>query len=205
MKIIDISPVISKDMAVFPDEPPFSRSIGSDFSKGDNLVLSSITTTLHIGAHTDAPNHYSKEGKGIDECSLQTYIGPCQVIEVQIPRGERIKIDDVDMSRVSQSRVLFKTSSFPNFNEWNEDFNSLSPELVAALGDKGVTLVGIDTPSIDPWDSKALESHKMVAEKEMFILEGVVLDGVDPGDYTLVALPLKIKDADASPVRAILY
>lgn len=106
--------------------------------------------------------------------------------------------------KILAHRVLFKTSSFPNPNQWNSDFISLSAELVDFLAAQGVFLVGIDTPSVDLFEDKVLESHRAIYQHNMAILEGVVLEAVPEGVYTLVALPLKIEQADASPVRAIL-
>ena len=94
--------------------------------------------------------------------------------------------------------------SFPDPNQWNGDFNSLSPELIEHLSALNVVTVGIDTPSVDPADSKGLESHQALYRHDLAVLEGIILDRVEPGLYTLVALPLPLKDADASPVRAIL-
>lgn len=105
---------------------------------------------------------------------------------------------------ITAPRVLFKTGSYPDPTHFNTDFCSLSPELIEELALNGVCLVGIDTPSIDPAESKDLPSHAMVAAHDLAILEGVVLDHVADGVYTLVALPLRIEGADASPVRAVL-
>ena len=175
-----------------------------DTDKGDHLGLSKITTTLHIGAHTDAPNHYAPKSEGISERSLHYYLGPCQVIAVDTKRGERIKPEDLKDQSIRAPRVLFKTGSFPDPEKWNDDFCSLSKELIELLHQQNVILVGIDTPSVDPIDSKDLPSHKTIHGKNMAILEGVVLDEVEEGLYSLVALPLKMRNADASPVRAIL-
>jgi len=204
-EIYDISPILSEKTAVFPEDVPFSRKPTLDFASGSgNLVLSSIETTVHLGAHTDAPNHYDPNGVSIDERPLAYYFGPCQVISVRLPRGERIRTKDLGDRAITASRVLFKTGSFPNPDRWNNDFNSLSAELVDRLASQQVVLVGIDTPSIDPADDKLLESHKAVARNDLAILEGVVLTDVPDGFYTLVALPLRLLGADASPVRAIL-
>jgi arylformamidase len=203
MKIWDISPPVSARTAVFPGDEPFARKVSLDFAKGDHLTLSSISTTLHIGAHADASNHYHAGGKGIDQRPLERYLGPCQVIEVQLPRGERIRPEHLPMP-VQAPRVLFKTGSYPDPEKWNGDFNALSPELIDHLARVGVILVGIDTPSVDPADSKELESHRAIYRHDMAVLEGIILEQVLPGPYTLVALPLALKDADASPVRAIL-
>ena len=203
-KIIDISPLLSEDTAVFPGDEPFSRKVVMDFSKGDHLVLSSIQSTLHIGAHVDAPSHYCPEGQSIEQRDLSLYIGPCQVIQVSVALGQRITVEDLEGVKIMAPRVLFKTGSFPNPDRWNSDFCSLSPVLVEFLADSGVLLVGLDTPSVDPELSKALEAHNAIASRDMAILEGVVLDHVEPGVYELVALPLKLRGADASPVRAVL-
>lgn len=200
----DISPRVSERTGVFPGDQSFERKIALDFSKGHHLGLSSIHTTVHIGAHTDAPNHYHRDGVGIDARPLSLYMGKCQVISVTLPRGERIKPEHLRGKKISAPRVLFKTGSFPNPDSWNSDFNSLSPELIQLLASQGVKLVGIDTPSVDPEDSKALESHNAIFHLDLAILEGVVLDEVPEGIYTLIALPLPLQDADASPVRAVL-
>ena len=101
-------------------------------------------------------------------------------------------------------RVLLKTGTYPNPNHFNEDFAALSPELVDYLSSQGVQLIGIDTPSVDLFDDKALLSHNAIARHDMAILEGVVLSHVTPGRYTLSALPLSLVGCDASPVRAAL-
>lgn len=203
-KIIDITPVIRSDMAVFPGDTSFSRKIALDMKNGDNLTLSAIETTLHLGAHTDAPNHYAKNGGSIEGVALDIYLGPAQVIEVQCSPGKRIKVADLVEKQIITARVLFKTLSFPDPYKWNSDFMSLSAELIDYLKQQGVKLVGIDTPSIDLADDKILESHSAVARNDMAILEGIVLENVKEGLYDLIALPLPIKGADASPVRAIL-
>ncbi len=201
--IIDISPTISSQLAVFPGDKKFTRHEVLDFKKGDHLKLSWAEGSLHLGAHVDASNHYHQNGKGINEVDLSTYLGDCQVIEV--PKVKRIGVDDLKNKHISSSRILFKTSSFPDPNTWNHDFSALSPELIEYLVKKGVKLVGIDTPSIDPANDQDLLSHKAVYKNKMAILEGIILEHVHPGLYFLSALPLKIKDADASPVRAILW
>lgn len=201
----DISPLISADSAVYPGDEPFNRKVVMDMDQGDHLGLSSISTTVHIGAHADAPSHYGVKAEGIEQRDLALYIGGAQVVEVKVRPGERIQVEDVNLSKITEKRVLFKTDSFPDPNQWRNDFNSLSPKLLEKLAHQGVFLVGIDTPSVDPWDSKALESHQMLLAHDMAVLEGLVLKDVPEGVYKLSALPLKIKDADASPVRAALF
>ena len=170
---------------------------------GAHMTLSAIHTTLHLGAHADAPNHYAKDGHGIGAQDLEPYYGPCQVVQVQVAAGQRISPADVQ-TPITQPRVLFYTGSYPNPDQFNEDYVSLSPELVHWLNDQGVRLVGIDTPSVDPFASKALESHNALADTHMANLEGLVLSRADAGEYQLIALPLPLQGADASPVRAVL-
>lgn len=202
-RIIDISPVISPRTAVWPGDVSFSQRYLCRIDEGANLDLSSISTTVHVGAHADAPSHYVGGGAGIGDRPLSMYLGPCQVVSVEVPRGERIQPAHL-RAAITAPRVLLHTGTFPDPDEFNEDFAALSPELVDWLGSRGVVLVGIDTPSIDPFSSKALESHKAVAARDMAVLEGIVLDHVADGHYTLIALPLRIEGADASPVRAVL-
>lgn len=203
VKIIDISPLVQENIAVFPGDVSFSRKESLSFDQGHNLRLSAMNTTLHLGAHTDAPSHYHRHGITMEKRDLRFYVGDCQVIESICPRGERIKPEHLQ-SEINSSRILLKTQSFPNPNDWNNDFNSLSKELVETLVQKEVKLVGIDTPSVDPADDKNLECHNLIYQNDMAILEGIILDHVEPGHYQLIALPLKLEGADASPVRAIL-
>lgn len=201
---IDITPEIDEELAVWPGDRSFRRAVALDFKNGDHLVLSSFEATVHLGAHTDAPSHYHAQGESIEKRKLDFYVGLCQVIRVKLKRGERIRPQHLDGVSVKAPRILFHTGSYPNPKKWNDDFNSLSPELVHYLADQKVILVGIDTPSIDPASSKGLESHQAVYARNLAVLEGIVLDHVEPGEYELMALPLKIKGADASPVRAVL-
>ena len=201
--LIDISPLISPRIGVWPGDTPFSQQYLCRIDEGSNIDLSAVTTTMHLGAHADAPSHYAQNGVGIDRRPLSLYYGLCQVIHVDIPRGARIMPDDVG-TEIIAPRVLFRTGSFPNPDQFTTDFCSLSPELVHELADKGVVLIGIDTPSVDPCTSKELESHQAIAKRDLAILEGIVLHNVAVGVYRLMAFPLRIEGADATPVRAVL-
>ena len=201
--VFDISPLISPQTAVFPGDTPFQQDFLLKIANGKNLDLSTIKTTVHIGAHTDAPSHYHADGVSIEKRELKYYLGPAQVIEVNKARGSRLYPDDLTQN-IMAPRVLFKTNSFPDPNHWNNDFVSLSAELIEFLAAKNVILAGIDTPSVDPANDEGLESHKAIFRYDMAILEGIVLTSVPEGIYDLICLPLKIAGADASPVRAIL-
>jgi arylformamidase len=201
--LIDISPALRPTTAVWPGDVPLSRAVAMSFAQGHHLDLSSVHTTVHIGAHADAPSHYRADGASIDARPLDRYYGPCEVVRVDVGRGERVLPHHLP-GPVTAPRVLFATGTFPDPDTFSTDFAALSPELLDALAARGVTLVGIDTPSVDPFDSKALESHQALARHDMAVLEGLVLGHVEPGRYTLLALPLRLEGADASPVRAAL-
>ncbi len=201
--LLDISPTLSPAVAVWPGDVPFSREIACSIAGGANIDLSSIRTTVHVGAHTDAPSHYVAGGQTIEQRPLERYYGPCDVMSVAVGRGERVTPAHLPRPP-STPRVLLRTGTFPNPDRFDEDFAALSPELVDWLADRGVSLVGIDTPSIDPCHDKVLASHQAVARRDLAILEGIVLGHVPDGVYTLIALPLKLAGADASPVRAVL-
>jgi arylformamidase len=204
-KIFDITPEISERLAVFPGDVSFRRRISMDFKTGEHLLLSSVETSLHIGAHADSSSHYHKDGKGVEARPLQHYFGKAQVIHIEKKMGARISVADLKGKKILAPRVLFFTDSFPDPKHWNSDFMALSPELIEHLAADGVVLVGIDTPSVDPESSKALESHQALYRTKISVLEGLVLSKVPEGLYSLVALPLPMQDADASPVRALLF
>ncbi len=202
-RILDVSPTISPRLGVWPGDAPFAQEWALRIADGANIDLSAIRGTVHLGAHADAPRHYHARGEGIETRALERYYGACQVVDAPVARGARVRPRDL-LQAVTAPRVLLRTGSFPDPERWNADFAALSAELVEYLWRLGVHLVGIDTPSIDPQEDKLLESHHAVAERDMAILEGLVLAHVEPGPYTLIALPLKLEGADASPVRAVL-
>ena len=203
MKLYDITPPVSVRLAVWPGDTPASREVLMDIERGDNITLSTLHGTVHLGAHADAPNHYGHPAPGIDARPLEPYLGRCQVVEVAVERGERIPPES-GPHPPSAPRVLFKTGTFPDPESFNRDFAALSVELVERLHDQGVVLIGIDGPSVDLFDSKDLPAHQAFLRNDMAILEGLVLRDVPEGEYELIALPLKLEGFDASPVRAVL-
>ena len=146
--IYDISPAITENIAVWPGDTPPSREVLLDIEKGDNLTLSTLRSTVHLGSHVDGPNHYGLGEAGVGEQLLDAYIGPCQVLHINVERGKRIEAEQMKMP-IEAERVLIGTGTYPDANNFNEDFAALSPSLVDQLHDEGVILVGIDTPSVD--------------------------------------------------------
>ena len=201
--IYDISPHITPSLAVWPGDTPPSREVLLDMQRGDNLTLSTLHTTVHAGAHADGPNHYGATAPGIDERDLDYYLGVCQVVRVKAERGKRIGVDDVPQT-IEADRVLIASGTYPDPNHFNDDFSGLTPELIHSLHERNVKTIGIDTPSVDLFESKDLPAHQMFLKLNMAILEGLVLNDVPAGKYELIALPLKLVGFDASPVRAIL-
>ncbi len=204
--LIDISPAITPELGVWPGDTPMSRQVLCDLANSDNITLSTLRSTVHLGAHADGPNHYGKDASGIGEQSLVPYVGPCHVIDARVPLGARVTIGDLDqrIDSIVHPRVLIRTGTFPDPTRWNQDFAALSVELVDALAGRGVITIGIDTPSVDLFSSKDLEAHNAILRHDISILEGLVLKDVTPGEYELMALPLKLMGFDASPVRAVL-
>jgi arylformamidase len=199
--IYDITPTVTPRLAVWPGDTPPSREVLCDLARGDNFTLSTLRATVHLGAHADAPNHYGLGGRAIEGRSLDYYLGRCQVVRVAANRKQRVSLPDLD---VKATRLLLATGTYPNWEEFSPDFAAYEPAFVDLLHDNGVKLIGIDTPSIDLFDSKEMPSHHAVLRHDMAILEGLELRDVPEGLYELIALPLKLAGFDASPVRAIL-
>lgn len=205
--LYDITPAVTPQLAVWPGDTPLTRETLMDIERGDSVTLSTLRSTVHLGAHADGPNHYAKGGVGIGERPLTHYLGPCRVVSAKVSRGGRVRADDLaldDLDHLGAHRVIIRTGTFPDPYNWNTDFAGLDPALVDALADKAVITVGIDTPSVDLQESKDLPAHAAFARHDMAILEGLRLDGVPDGKYELIALPLKLLGVDASPVRAVL-
>lgn len=199
----DITPLVSERLAVWPGDTPPRREILLDGKQGANITLSTLHATVHLGAHADAPSHYGTNAPSIESCDPSRYLGPCQVLHA--PAGPRQRIGRKAISApIIAPRVLVRTGSYPDPNHFHEGFAALDPSLIEWLADQGVTLIGIDTPSVDLFDSTDLPTHHACLRRHMAILEGLVLADVPEGRYELIALPLKLEGFDASPVRALL-
>ena len=201
--LYDITPSITPTLAVWPGDTPPTREVLLDMALGHNLTLSTLRGTVHLGAHADAPSHYGSDEPSIEAVDLARYVGLCQVMRVRVDRGTRISIEGLT-DKVRATRLLIATGTYPNPEQFAEDFAALEPALIDALADRGVTLVGVDTPSVDLFTSKDLPAHHACLRRDVSILEGLVLEGVAEGMYELIALPLKLVGFDASPVRAVL-
>jgi arylformamidase len=201
--IWDISPPVSADAPVFPGDTPYAQRWTAQIGPGCPVNVSAITLSPHVGAHADAPLHYARDGAAIGGVDLDPFLGPCRVVHA-IGGGPLITPAQLaEAMNGAPTRVLVRTARHAA-TRWSNEFAAFDPATIAWLASLGVRLVGIDTPSVDPADSKTLPSHQQLLAHDMRVLENLVLDDVEPGDYELIALPLKFTSADASPVRAVL-
>ena len=202
-RLWDISPTVAPDAPIFPGDEPYQLRWTAQLSPGCPVNLSAITMSPHVGAHADAPLHYANDAPAIAELPLDTYLGPCRVIHA-IGAAPLITVEHLRHAEAGlPPRVLVRVCQRAD-TVWNPAFTAYAPEAVDWLAARGVKLIGIDTPSVDPADSKALDSHQQLRRHDLRVLENLVLDEVPAGDYELIALPLKLQGACASPVRAIL-
>jgi arylformamidase len=200
--LIDISPPLSPQIVVWPGDRPFACSWSSRLRNGDSCNVGAVSMSLHTGAHADAPYHFLEEGDTVDAVALDRFVGPCTVVDL----SGCARIDAADAARAARpgARLLFKTRSDSGGGPFPERFAHFTPEAAEALARAGVLLVGLDTPSVDAFDSKTLDAHKALARGGVAVLEGLDLSRAEAGEYELIALPLRLEGMDASPVRAVL-
>ena len=203
MPLWDISPPVSAQSPVFPGDTAYAQQWVARIAPGCPVNVSALTLSPHIGAHADAPLHYDDGGTPIGAVDLTPYLGPCRVIHA-IGRGPLIEWAHLAHALADlPPRVLVRTYARQP-EGWDCELPAFAPQTVERLADSGVTLIGIDTASIDPATSKDLPSHQVIRRRHLRVLENLLLDDVPEGDYELIALPLKLMEADASPVRAVL-
>lgn len=202
-RIIDISPSISARSEVWPGDTPFSSRRVMDKADGCSCNVTTITTTVHIGAHLDAPLHFSSGGADVAGVDLDACVGLARV--VKMPRRGAITREDIEaLDLTGVERLLVHARDGRAGKRFADGFAYLEPGAARLLASMEILLFGIDTFSVDHPDSKALESHHALLAGGCVILEGLDLSRVAPGDYELMALPLKMPGIDASPVRAVL-
>lgn len=206
-QLFDITRPITPSLAVWPGDTPYSTEYLVRMDAGGSVNLSTITFSGHCGTHTDAHFHYDPNGERLAEMSLDAYIGPATVIDLRetLPDGGPIlpeHLAGVELGRIERLLVKSKASFVPD-DRWDENFVYLAPETAQLLVDSGLRLFGTDAPSVDPQESKTLTSHKTLRTGNISILEILQLRDVEPGEYELIALPLKT-DNDGAPVRAVL-
>jgi len=204
IRIWDISPPVSSRSPVFPGDTPYQQQWSATLGPGCPVNVGRITMSPHVGAHADAPLHYDPAGRAVGSLELTPFLGPCRVIHA-IGCGPLVRWEHLEHAvHGLPPRVLVRTYERMPAHAWDPALAAFAPDTIERLGALGVRLVGIDTASIDPADSKELPSHQVIRRLDLRVLENLVLDEVPEGDYELIALPLRLVTADASPVRAVL-
>ncbi|WP_430788195.1 arylformamidase [Virgibacillus flavescens] len=200
---IDISQPLTNDMSHWPGDIPFSYSLTAEKKDTGSVNIGQITTSVHTGTHVDAPYHYDDKGQTIDQLDVNLYIGDAMVLdvshvnEITVETLSNFPIDGVE-------RVLLRTALPNDPTRFPDTIPKLDPRIANFLADKGVKLLGVDMPSVDAVDSKDLATHHALYKENIYILENLMLDNVEQGNYELIALPLAIQGSDGSPVRAVL-
>lgn len=202
--IIDISSYFDSTMATWPSSEKFVFQILRNHQE-HNVQVSRISMNLHTGSHIDAPKHFDSKGLNIDEIPLETFIGEAFVYDCK-----DAKVIDknllLNLNIASQyKRIIFKTkNSLDKSKIFNDNYIALTTDAAEYLASLNLLIIGIDAPSIELYQGRNYKTHQVILNKNIVIIEGLNLEKVEQGAYKLVALPLKIKDAEASPVRAIL-
>jgi arylformamidase len=201
--VIDITRPLSATTATWPGDTPLAIDWTLRLSGGDNVSLSRITLSPHIGTHADAPAHYDMEGPLSGALGLASFLGPARIVDM---RGhEALTLAALkERGAIGSQRVLVRTLDVVRPEEFVSDFPPLAPEAAEAMAGAGLVLFGTDAPSVDPVDSAAMAAHRVLGAAAIPILENLDLSAAEPGDYDLVALPMKLMDAEATPVRALL-
>lgn len=202
-KIIDISMELSNGTPEWPGDMPFSYELSVTKEQSGSVNVGKLQSSTHIGTHVDAPFHYDDQGIQIHELPLDIYLSKAQVVDVS--GLSTISAADLGTLEKGVTTLLLKTVSWTDRSKFPEKWPVFEESIAEWMADNGVRLLGVDVPSVDPETSKDLPMHQAMNRHQRFILEGIVLDDVATGVYRLAALPLKIKGAEGSPVRAILY
>ena len=203
-KLWDISPPVDASSPVFPGDTPYTQRWAATLTEACPVNVSAITLSPHVGAHADAPLHYDPQGAAVGALELTPFLGRCRVIHAI---GAWPLITTAHLQHALQDlpeRVLVRTCRQMPLDHFDTQLTAFDPQAVQHLADLGVKLIGTDSASIDPADSKQLPSHQVIRQRGLRVLENLWLDNVPEGDYELIALPLKLMSADASPVRAVL-
>lgn len=201
MHLIDISRELAPETPVWPGDQSFEWEWTAQVEEGDSVNVGNIRLSTHTGSHVDSPLHVRSDGASTDAFTIEDFVGLAEVIDVT--ESDVIRRSHVRNARAD--RILFKTSAREGSkNTWPESITPVDPEVVPLLQTKEVKLIGTDAPSVDPLDSTHLPAHHELIDAEIVNLEGLDLTEVSEGLYTLLALPLRLKNADAAPLRAVL-
>ena len=204
-RIYDITRTVAPSTHVWPGDTPFSAVHVMRKAEGSSVNLTTLTLSAHTGTHADAYYHYEADGAHPAQMPLEAYIGRAKVVTVNRRDGGLTPGDFGDVTLVGAERLLVHScvSDLPD-DQWPSEFPYLTVELVEWLAALNIRLIGLDSPSVDAFDSKELPCHHALFRHGIVNLETLLLRGVPDGDYDLVALPLKLDNVCGSPVRAVL-
>jgi arylformamidase len=203
---IDISLPLHNGIVHWPDDRAFDRTETLKIANGDPCNLSEFRASAHIGTHMDAPRHFLADGAGIESFPISAGIGRARVIAISDP--ELIRVSELKPYRLAKGeRVLFKTRNSEECwttSKFQERFVYIPLETAAYLADCGVQTVGVDYLSVGGFETDGAETHRTLLRAGVWIIEGLNLKDVEPGDYELICLPLKMMGSDGAPARAVL-
>ena len=204
MTLWDISPALRPGTPAFPGDTPYAEERTWTIGPDCPVNVGAITLSTHAGSHADAPLHYDAGGAPAGEFDLTRFIGPARVIDMR-GVGPLVRPEHLATALATPiRRLLLRTWERMPQDRWEPDFTAIDPAAIALMAAHGVDLIGTDAASVDPATSKTLDAHLTVRRHGMLILENLVLDEVPAGDYELIALPLKLTNMDAAPLRAVL-
>lgn len=205
-KWIDISVVIQSGMVHWPGNSEVRIERRMEMSRGDRCNVSQMSLGAHTGTHMDGPLHFIRDGRSLDTMPLEATVGPARVIEIK--DKESIKLEAIRHYRFRRGdRVLFKTRNSQRswvMEPFDEDFVYIAKEAAQHLVERGVQTVGVDYLSVGGFKKDGLETHVALLGANVWIIEGLNLAKVKPGNYDLICLPLKVLKSDGAPARAIL-
>ncbi len=202
-KWIDITQPLTNDIAVWPGDLPFTFKLSFTKEQTGSVNIGQIHTGVHTGTHIDAPYHFDGNGEKVHELDVNIYVGKARVIDVTgLEAIGKEELESYNLEGIE--RLLLKTSGKRNIKQFPESFTVFKENIGPFLKEKGIRLLGTDGPSVDAVDSKSMTAHHSLNQNGVYILENIVLTNIEPADYELIALPLAIEGADASPVRAVL-
>jgi arylformamidase len=206
-RLLDISRPVAPGIGVWPGDTPYAFEFAWKLGPDCPVNVGRLTMSAHTGTHADAPLHFEAGGADAASVDLHKYVGPCLVVEARPGTDGLTPADlpeDTEARLAEAPRLLVRTYA-RRPEGFDEHLRHLTPALADWLADRGVVLVGLDSDSMDAFSSKDLPSHHRLCARGVAILEGLDLSAVAPGVYDLVALPLRLVGADASPVRAVLF
>lgn len=198
----DISRPVSGDTAGWPGDVPFEFALSWRKAAGASVNVGAIRGSIHTATHCDAPFHFDDAGATVERLPPEVFVGPAWVVDVRGAAAWQSKLEALDFTETP--RVLFRTGGWPDAARFPDSIPVMEPTLPGWLAARGVQLIGVDVPSVDPLDSKTLDTHHALGRAGIAIVEGLWLDDVPPGRYGFVGLPLKLVGADGSPLRAVL-